>query len=624
MKPFYVLLWKEMREQRFKLLIGLAACLGISILRLHSGFNSQFTAGLESWAPGFFLAIVVLLGMDVVAGERASRTLPFLLGKPVSAGRLMLPKVLVGVAGLLLVMTAFWAGVYTVPLTQTPTDFNPDVWAIEHVGLLHMTLIWFLPFCAAYLLTVLASSLTDSPVKSACWALLLICAAGLTLKHVTNLHPSLTDYIPMFTQFDDTGRVVRVAEEGWYLLTGIGLVAILCACWAMASTGLSRLKERTLGWGAIVFVWMMAVGFLWSEAWAGWGSTSDGNRSVDPVGIFEYDGDSESGHPWTIALRDDWLFVSARNGLSVVDVSVPNEPEEATTLEISGWDTRSIAASESTVFLFGVRYGFVGEGAKRAVWTDSVGVLAIDVSDPRKPELIRELPFESKEYWNTPFVFTAIDERVFVAVKNKGGFGGKLFSFDVREPESPLVAGVLSFEDVQVNGTIQIAGQHAYAETDVGVQIWDLTDPTDMKEIARLDLDLAFKSRDFQYIRRERAIAVEGDRLYVQRLWPRELAVIDISDVHDPKEIGYYVGGGLYNSRGLWAELEARDGRLYERGNAHRSRNLIEYELGDDVRLTPGRRFAQPRDGGDDGGNFVISGEHIHARFANSLVIFRR
>ena len=107
MNPLRALIWKEGREAIYKIAVG--ACLGLFVgLLTHNA--PAYPLELICHLIGFFSA--VLMGMDAVAGERSRGTLPFLFIRPLDRGRLLGAKFVVGAAGLLVILAAYWAGVY--------------------------------------------------------------------------------------------------------------------------------------------------------------------------------------------------------------------------------------------------------------------------------------------------------------------------------------------------------------------------------------------------------------------------------------------------------------------------------------------------------------------------------
>ena len=109
------LLWKEWRENTYKIVTGLSVVLLLHVLRQIDSFNQSFANDVNGWAPVIAGLSAGILGMDAIAGERNRGTLEFLLVRPPSAARIIAAKFLVGALGLLAIIAAFWAVVCTVP-----------------------------------------------------------------------------------------------------------------------------------------------------------------------------------------------------------------------------------------------------------------------------------------------------------------------------------------------------------------------------------------------------------------------------------------------------------------------------------------------------------------------------
>ncbi len=108
------MLWKEWRQARPKLLIGLGFLILIQIRRTSVDFDRWFLDVLWDSYQYFFVSIIfsIIVGIDTIAGERSNGTLDFVLTKPVSATRLLIAKISVGTAILLIVHILFWTAIF--------------------------------------------------------------------------------------------------------------------------------------------------------------------------------------------------------------------------------------------------------------------------------------------------------------------------------------------------------------------------------------------------------------------------------------------------------------------------------------------------------------------------------
>ena len=166
------LFWKEWRENRFKIFAGVAFCLILHISRNYEKINQECIWNFQAYALYFGIISAIYMGMDALATERGKGTLDFLLIMPISRIKLLIPKFLIGSAGLLLILASFWASFYLNPPEPTPSDRVYFVAAhlktiLEEVGYTKMLFAWFGLFWFVYGLTFLWSALVDNPVTAA-------------------------------------------------------------------------------------------------------------------------------------------------------------------------------------------------------------------------------------------------------------------------------------------------------------------------------------------------------------------------------------------------------------------------------------------------------------------------
>ena len=206
------LLWKEGRENLFKMLSGIGGCLIIHLLRLQEDFNQSFSREIDFWILLIGIISSLMLGMDAVAGERNKGTLDFIAGKPISPLRILLPKFLVGAIALLLIVATFWGVAYLTPLsTPFSEGFQDRVYfythILEDVGYLRMVLMWFMLFLVVYGVAFLASAATDRPNTAIAGGLLAGLAVMFLLAGVIRAYPPLEDYLQLIPVLDSEGRI---------------------------------------------------------------------------------------------------------------------------------------------------------------------------------------------------------------------------------------------------------------------------------------------------------------------------------------------------------------------------------------------------------------------------------
>ena len=169
-----------------------------------------------------------------------------------------------------------------------------------------------------------------------------------------------------------------------------------------------------------------------------------------PAGRRHHDGLLTGANAVTVAGR--WLFMGTHEGLVVIDIDKPLEPNVLTTLD--GFEK---IASIAVQF----RYAFV---------TDAKGLHTIDITDPSKPRLAATVPIKDAR-------------NVYVARTYAYVAGGKegLIIVDVENPEKPFIDQVFHDDlhdvyDVKVASTN--ASAFAYvADGEHGLKVLQLTSP---------------------------------------------------------------------------------------------------------------------------------------------------
>ena len=180
MKAWRALLWKEGREELPKVLVGLGLCAVVVALRQNAEFNEEFAESFGFWITNFIVVCGVALGMGLVAKESSRGTLPFLLGKPLSAVEVLLPKYVVGAVALLVLAAGAWVTVY-VDLEGLASRGHiygySGAWYfslkrfVEEVGYVNMLLVHLTTGLVAYSLVFASSTVADHPLKGRSWAL---------------------------------------------------------------------------------------------------------------------------------------------------------------------------------------------------------------------------------------------------------------------------------------------------------------------------------------------------------------------------------------------------------------------------------------------------------------------
>ena len=675
MNPLRALIWKEGREASYKIAIGV--CLGLFV-----GLIPKDDLDFLALLVGLFGA--VLMGMDSVAGERSRGTLPFLFIRPLDRSWLLGVKFVVGAIGLLAVLAAYWAGVYHGLsewgnpqllwgfLWEPATSFSLyEEVILADVGYGRILLLWFFLFLNLYTAVFLASTIADRTLKAAVGGVIVAWVAFSFLGLTMFLLPEGVVWYYMSEVFmpglDRNAAILRQAFDPMLLLAKIATAVLLAAgaiLWAR--WGLSVQGSRWFQWvvGALVLIYAVVIGPA--------AFSHHSEESVEPVGRLPYEAPVVD-----LALQDRSAVVLLERGVSVVDVADWRAPRESSRTEIEGWRLWRLALSGSTAYVWG-----------SAEAQDSVGVAVFDLSQPERPQLLAQrflYPIEAGHtLWleHTPRLvgWAAWDGYLYAGLL--GNESLELHSFDVREGGLPQPVHVLPVAEQAKhiwnnNWEMRLAGPHAFLTLGHDFVVLDLTDPRWPKELSRtplrrfgpskryeesieklhrqlapgvlpdsVALQLRLKgSRGLDELEMRRygtygeysyriavppglgSISLSGDKAYVQRHWPQELAVLDIGDLRRPVEVDYvtreYFSGGLTFLGGIaysrkWSKIEAHSvvgygalAWLAELEFVEKKGNSRVYESYDPTPYLA----SQPN-------NLVLADDHVCAILKNNLVVF--
>lgn len=591
MNPLRALLWKEGRTAAGRV----AAVAGLALLVGLAHIDSDFSPQLVSYLVGVFAAI--LMSMDLVAGERSRGTLPFLSNLPVRTAWVLGVKHAVGAAGLLVVLAAYWAGVYlgmsywgNWSLVGHPLRHSLEREIFTEVGYARILLLWFLFFLMPYSAAFLSSTMSNRPLQAAGTGLLTALVGSFLLGSAAQLSDSLSlFYQQMILEMDFyDGLILRPAFDPTLLLSR-GALALLLAGGVLVWTSRAFRSQgsRRFHWimGALALMWLMYVyGARWippePEA------AEPEGRVPHLVGLVPYRAGIVE-----LVVRDRMAMVLLRSGLSIVDVSDSHAPREVGRVEMEGWRLHSLAVSASSAYVWG--------------WTgkqDSAGVAVFDLSRPERPRLrARHLihpvePGPTRWLRQTPRLTTWTVREGYLYAGLLAREFLELHSFDVREGGLPKPVQVLRIEETarhvwNDDWEMNLEGENAFLTLGHDFVVLDLTDPAAMGELGRTSLrrfgrsakqyeeqmealhlqlaqlqlaqwpaEVAFVVRGREgpkvHLENEGAgdrqrtptirvpqalgtVSLKGEKAYVLRHWPRELAVIDIGDPRRPMEVDY-------------------------------------------------------------------------------------
>ena len=547
-----VLLWKEFRENVYKVATGLGVVLLLHILRQIEGFNASFAGDLNGWAAVIGCLTAGVLGMDVIAGERSRNTLEFLFVRPTTVGRILAAKFAIGAFGLFVVTAAFWAMVYATALIETPSPWEGKYvsQAVADIPWLAMVYAWYLPTLVVYTTVFLASCTTENPAEAAGAGGIVALLAILFIMLVAQVYPGshfersvIQDLINVV--FSRAGDLVRLATRGdavlhRSLLAG-GLVA---AGFAAAWAAVSRFRDFTLGRRSLVIAGFVLVTLLMTLPRL----LPDNTSKILPLASVRVGERARD-----IELVAERAFLLFDDSLMVVDVSHAASPKVVTTVRTDPAWSLSRMARIGTHLCAG--------GWREAMPADSAGVVCFDISIPDAPRLGGIAMLVSDYDRGDPDggfemgrqVIDVGDVAGTLLVPNVTEGQSELIALRLDETGAPHVVDVLVLETydyphevwegnrryprarfVSRHGFDVVPGQdRVYLGLRSGLSIVEVKATGALHELSRTDLGDVLESTSG----RARGIAVREDRLFVRRQWPNETVEFDVSDAAHPRQI---------------------------------------------------------------------------------------
>jgi hypothetical protein len=574
------LLWKEARENATKVATGLAVVLLLLVLRQLEYVNRIFTNDVHAWGGIIGAICAAVLAVDVIAGERRSGTLEFLLVRPTTVVRVLAAKFLVGAAGLLLVTAAFWAMVYVVP----PSPIASWMGRADILQLLHdvpwpaMVYAWYLPMLALYAVVFAASAATDNVAETAgatgivgLLGLLLIGFGHAVVPGFRERVPVPFDLLEFFGSDDQ--RLLAATDGGAILERTLLTLFIVVVAFATAHALLTRARDFVVRRRALVVTGlvlgtaMVAGPQLRPERW----EPVHPRHDIDLPGATELHVDGRRA------------FVFQRHELVVFDLDGGGRPAEI-----------GRASHDADASLHQLQH--VGERicglAQRGLQGQQQSVLCFDVSTPQSPVAAGELALPpggqaaSTEY---PYFGDRRPGRVlhrvgpFLVLADVGDSLSSLTTIRL-DGAGPRVAGRLALESYDYEDEwhedgfvytrdrmlqrhhldLAADGQHVYVGWHRGLRVVAVEADGSMRVLADLDTgDRVEVGRpDARHVRRR------GTTLFVDRIWPRQLLEVDISTPASPRIVDVHRSGavttrdivdGFYVGRGRGVSLAPVD-----------------------------------------------------------------
>ncbi len=227
------------------------------------------------------------------------------------------------------------------------------------------------------------------------------------------------------------------------------------------------------------------------------------------------------GRARAMAVRDQLAYIAVGARLVVADISNPQEPRLLGESDILPGVGKIILKDE---------YAFLAAGR--------AGIVVVNVKDAKQPRLVRAIP--------TAHPARAIQRRGNTAIVAEGDLTGSLCcgalsAYDVSIPDAPRALGTLELAGSAWD--MALAGAYAYVIRTNGLDVIDVGNPSQLKQIASLP--------EGGY-----ALVVHGEYAYLGQDY--RLAVLALSNPRQPRVIaGYEKIGAAINA------LVAQDETLY-------------------------------------------------------------
>ena len=539
MRAWRALLWKEGREELPKVLVGLGLCAVVVALRQNAEFNEEFARDFGMWITIFTMVCGGMLGMGLVAKESSKGTLSFLLGKPLSAQEVLLPKYVVGAVALLVLVAGAWATVYLdleglaskgYSIYSGGGAWYPSVKRLaEEVGYVNMLLVSLTPGLIAYSVIFASSTVADHPLKGAALGTLLLIVLIPSADNVLKYFPALKPFFSFNPGISFRGTVVRIVGDPWGLLVRLGATAAVMAACAAGSIALLRhFRGVSIGWKSTIIGWLALISFI-----AVMDLTSEPRPPrPGPLSVLT----PEEGAYLDLATVGDRGYVATEGGLAVVDLRDPTKPELLAAVEEPQWSMSRVAVVDSLVYLLGRRKGLPA---------DSLGIAVFSVGDPVHPVFkgYRIIGDDTEEFWGW--------DPCGAGLILSGRWGDKLgiVSFALDAEGLPARVDELVVEELpegykdDFRGwwnrklSMHIRNERIWVGYRDGFLAVDARNLRALQETVRVEMGDYNSEYDAH---KSRTLTHEGNTLYVQRYWPGDLVAFDITDPNRPREIGYW------------------------------------------------------------------------------------
>ncbi len=536
MSALYALLWKEGREILPKVLGIVALAALVYLMRHHADFNRFFSENFLLTAPrGILVWMAIILAMDAIAHERSAGTLSFLLDKPMSSATVLAVKFLVGLGGLLLVALAAWATVYLgLDNLEVGREWRSyQLVTVQSIDYASMVALSFTQFSLLYALIFIGSVVTDHPFKGAAVGIgLAVVLGGIVTGPATAIFPILNHYPLVAIGLDDQGHLVRLAtDSARFWVTVLASLGLTAAALAVAVVLFRRYREAMLSWRMVAIGWSAAIAAVFVISYV---EVPFASQQV-PTGVLEA---PDQQFYKDLAIKGGLAYMTnGQRGISIADLSNPQQMRllGSTRLDSHALSFTEICVVDSLVYSVGWRKGLP---------SDSLGIAVFDVSDPAAPKFKGHLMFAAIKKRKWAYQYWGATDGGLLLIRERGdALIAEAFALDVEGmpvvgDEQAIMTIPDPFNDPSVwrrRCHVRVRGSRAYIGTKHELVVIDVADARALREAERHTLE-SFRPRSYYG---PKLVAIDGDKLYVERFWPQELVEFDITSSDQLREVGY-------------------------------------------------------------------------------------
>ncbi len=507
------LLWKEYRELRAMVALWLVSLLIVQALRQIDVFNRSFTGIFMGLFPVTAALAAIAIGSELLSRERQSKTLDYLLTRPIGVGRMVWAKFVAGSVALLLLVGALLifaylpgeSGSFGIPLARTTS----------RVGYPMLLIVVFPAFWFIYSFAFLLSALIDNRMKAVAATIVSLGGSVGVLTAVSVRWPWLgvTRWFPL--GHDNTGAYVKLAESPV-------LFAEVAGVWCALTVGAALLAAAIFPWFTVRWVkWpVLAAGgftlfFLASPIFQLFRSDRGG---ILPLGVVFLD--TQTG--FKLAADGRRVCITTEEGVVAFDFTDPAHPVKIAEIRLPLWKFDDLALKGSMVYL---------AGRHKEIPEDRAGVVVMSLTAPEKRQVADLGAVTGSEWIGKP-----VPSGRYLYVGTSGNWESALRVFELSPHDNPRETAAVPIEKLPLYPEVWylglpmfslcVKGQYAYLVSSKALVTLDLSDPAHPKPAHRIGLPEGTGAG----FRGPSQIACVGDRLYVQSFWPSELLAYELTD----------------------------------------------------------------------------------------------